>query len=222
MATENSVPDEAEGVSPASPLPELAPPPAPFPHLEEKPAQDSVIANPLALSLSEKRAITTESFQPYVWNVHSYVNEYIRFADAKAGAVSVISGTLLGLLYAGDLQKYLVRTSIGDWNIMGWLSCLAFFFLSLSIMFSVLAIRPRLKNNQPTGFIFWESILAFGSSNKLVENFMKESEQGLTEHLLSHLYTLSWISSRKYKWVNAGILAAVAGGITGALALFFK
>ncbi|MCY2926387.1 MAG: hypothetical protein NT031_13295 [Planctomycetota bacterium] len=53
----------------------------------------------------------------FAWNTHRYLNEYIRFADAKAGVVIAVCSALVASLYAGKVYSFLMKTAPAGW---GW------------------------------------------------------------------------------------------------------
>ncbi len=100
----------------------------------------------------------------FLWNVHSYINEYIRFADTKAelviGWITAITGGLLAVQFQKKLNLC---------HMAGIASSIGFGLLVLSFVFAFLVLLPRLRTSQPKGFIFWRSIRASGSRTSLAQ-----------------------------------------------------
>jgi hypothetical protein len=44
----------------------------------------------------------------FAWHVHTYTNEYVRFADTKAAAVLAISAGLIGGLFAAKAHRFIM------------------------------------------------------------------------------------------------------------------
>jgi len=158
----------------------------------------------------------------YLWNVHGYMNEYIRFADTKAGVVIVLASGLVAGLYAANLHVPIVSTWPVAWEWLGVLSALAFLLLASGIVLAVWAIRPRLTNDQQCGFVFWESIRGFRSASEYWQALRAEGEERLAEHLAGHLYTLASVCRKKYFWVAVSIWVSLGGAAAGTAALLLK
>jgi hypothetical protein len=86
----------------------------------------------------------------FVWKVHGYTNDYIRFADAKAGAVITWCAGLIALLFSIKAQTKFMSPQITftgiDWKAtaLGAAAIAAFLFLGLSVTVGFLTILPRL------------------------------------------------------------------------------
>jgi hypothetical protein len=101
----------------------------------------------------------------FAWKVHGYTNEYIRFADAKAGAIITWCAGLIALLFTIKAQTKFLPPQITvadiDWKATGLAAAAitAFLFLTLSVTFGFLTILPRLwvGDAQPEPFTwqFW-------------------------------------------------------------------
>jgi|SRR5208337_832171 len=121
----------------------------------------------------------------FIWKVHDYTNNYIRFADTKAALVIVVASGLTASLYAAQAHHYFRLSRLSLHAASGWAtllgvgSLLAFLCLGGSIFLAVLAVVPRLRlqpragrtlvqkplhssGEQPVGYVFWRSILACG------------------------------------------------------------
>jgi hypothetical protein len=150
------------------------------------------------------------------------MNEYIRFADTKAGVVIVLASGLVAGLYAAKLHVPIMSASPFALGWLGVLSALGFLFLTSGILLAVWAIRPRLTNDQRRGFVFWESIRGFRSASEYWQALRAEGEERLGEHLAGHLYMLSSVCRRKYFWVALSIWVSLGGAVAGTAALLLK
>lgn len=161
----------------------------------------------------------SESDKPneFLWNTHSYVNEYIRFADTKAELVIGWTSALIGLLFATDFHHRLCQLNVA--------SCIATFGLAVLVLAFVCAFRtviPRLKTTQKTGYIFWGNILAHKTKDEYVTKVtvLKPDEQN--EQVAQHLHDLSNVCDGKFWWVNRSIYLAFGGSlICGVMFLYF-
>jgi hypothetical protein len=63
--------------------------------------------------------------QQFLWNTHSYISEYVRFADSKAAFAGTLAGGLLAALYGAKAHVFVLSTSIGQWGLATWLAVAA-------------------------------------------------------------------------------------------------
>jgi hypothetical protein len=147
----------------------------------------------------------------FLWNVHSYLNEYVRFADAKAGLVVAWTSTLVGVLVAAKFQDGFGRSLLGVVGLVRFV-CLLGGFAS-----AFLAVAPRLGTTQPTGFVFWKSILAHKTREQFLARLTEQSPKNLEQHVAGHLYDLAETCKSKFAWVNRSIVLAFVGSILSGL-----
>jgi hypothetical protein len=143
----------------------------------------------------------------FLWNVHSYLNEYIRFADTKAALVVTWTSALLGALVAGSFHKRFALT------ITGGLCFAGFVLVVLAFACSFCAVIPRLRSTQLPGFIFWRSIVAHKSKEQFIAELKKQTSENLADHVAGHLFDLSHVSDRKFWWVDRSIMLALLGSV---------
>jgi hypothetical protein len=164
--------------------------------------------------------------QDFLWKVHSYTNEYIRFADTKAAFCVGVASALIAGLFASKSQDLfmnaILRRGGATWSALACLSLAAFVFLGASIAASVVAVVPRLRAGSGEGFIFWESISDFGGAAEFAAAYRIQTEAKLNECLSDHLYILASVCRKKYFWVNAAMGTAVVGGVLAVADLLLK
>jgi Pycsar effector protein len=161
--------------------------------------------------------------QDFLWRVHGYTNDYIRFADTKAafclGLALALIAALMKSSSPGAFSGHIDALSRGGASAL--LSMTALVLLIGSIIAAVMTVRPRLSTHSQKGFIFWEAISAFGAPAIFTSAYAAQSEEELTECLSHHLYTLAQVCRRKYFWANLAIIAVISGGaLTMAVLLF--
>ena len=157
----------------------------------------------------------------YLWNAHTYVNEYIRFADTKAGVVIIFVSSLVGAFYASDIQRPFMESTPPNWPTSGWVGFSVFVLLLCAITCAVLSIFPRLSRKKESGLIFWNSIVDHGDAVTFWSRVSKQSEKDLGQHLAFHLFQISTICKKKYWWVSFSIILSILGGILGVIALLW-
>lgn len=187
----------------------------------EEPRRED-LAQPVTSAPAPQGVLAVDKQLAYLWSVHEYLNTYIRFADTKAGVVIVLASGLIAALYGTGLHVPLLSKSPTEWGWLGTLSAVGFLLLASAVLLAVWAIKPRLTNDQRKGFVFWESIRGFKSPLEYWQALRLQSEDGLTENLSGHLYTLAGVCRRKYFWVALSIWVSVAGAATGTTAILLK
>ena len=208
--------DESSQTSKPTEVPTINPLSQPLPSVEE-----AARANTGALVTGSDDSTTDfredEQKQRFLWNVHTYVNEYVRFADSKAGVAGTLAGALLAGLYGAEMYVPLFTAT---WSLTSCLIALATLSLAVSVGLSVLVVLPRLGTSQDKGFVYWQNIAAHGSSEQFRAAFGRASTRHLNDHLLHHLYDLSTsVSIPKYWRVTICIWCLVLGGFLAAVAL---
>lgn len=127
----------------------------------------------------------------------------------------------MGALGASDSLDALVSTARKEWSSLDWAAMGALVLLALSAISAAWSVRPRLKNTQPRGFIFWENIKAHQTDAEFHSSLARQSEADLDRHLAGHLHILATVTSRKFYWSAWAVLLAMAGGVlTGAVLVF--
>lgn len=184
----------------------MAPPPQPTP--------DPL--HSLSLSSSEEAKDRLD----FLWKIHGYTNDYIRFADTKAGFAAGAALAIMGALVASHLFDSLWVTPLTNLNCRVWFGALALLLLLLSAFFAMMAIRPRLKSDVPKGFIFWESVILHGSGIAYAAECKKLSLVDMELNVSRHIYALAAICTRKYFWTSIAIWTGLTGALlAGALIL---
>lgn len=167
----------------------------------------------------------------FIWKVHGYTNEHIRFADTKAGAVITASGGILGVLLAAKVHHHFMDATFsvpfdGKQTFLALASLGAFVLLGAALGFAFWAVKPRLWSKKgsrihPKGVLYWENV-----TRHTVEEYVKEvqalSEGDLVRIPSEHVHVLAGIASEKYFWVNLSVMLGAAGGTLAALVVLFS
>ncbi len=160
-------------------------------------------------------AADQEQRNEFLWHVHSYINDNIRFADTKAHLVIGWATALAGALAASGFYHAMVW----PWPALGRLSGLV--VLVFSVVFGVCVIRPRLRTSQTEGFIYWLSILGHRNRDDYLRAVDSIGANEAGRHVAVHNYDLSEICKSKYWWVNLSVFAALLGGILSGLLFLY-
>jgi hypothetical protein len=201
--------------NPVAPLPPLPQPP---------PASPPEVASHNAIQ------------RDFLWKVHDYTNNYIRFADTKAAFAIGFASALISAMFGANLHRYLL-TGIAadriDWfrTLIGCGTIAAFALLAFGVVFGALAVLPRLwDKHQPnfwwklaqlfrgrptnaTGYVFWEMVQAHGSADAFWNGFHQRSEVELNEAIARHLFVLAGISFDKFRFVTWSIMSSFVGAM---------
>jgi hypothetical protein len=161
--------------------------------------------------------MTTES----IWKTHSYINEYIRFADQKAGALIGVGSAVIGAMVWADLPGKLKPPSS---LLNQLLIALAFILLFVSFAYAWGAIYPRLFSLKSTAPetpdepspIFFEEIQA-QSMGLYIEKATQMSEEAWGKAAAKHCWQLSKVANKKYScivlsarlWLVGTLLACI-------------
>jgi hypothetical protein len=155
----------------------------------------------------------------YLWNINQFIGENTRFSDTKAGSVIVLSGAVLSMLQTGGFHQSFANHPLGEWTLGAVASLLTFLCLGAAVLAAAWSIRPRFVSNFSAGYVFWESILAHGSSATFVKELNRRSRRELLDHLAVQLYSVSAVASAKFRWVARAMILCMAGALLFAVVL---
>ncbi|MFK4997133.1 Pycsar system effector family protein [Bacillus sp. N9] len=176
--------------------------------------QRSVWNNVISNNLLKVETKQTDGFvrSNFVDKQHAYLSNFIRFADAKAGALVTINGIIL---------KF-VTDMIGASNgYSGILFKLSLLLLILSILISVTVVFPKRLNSKEKGIVYWEHIHNYGK-----EAYMKAITEGDAQNLLissiENNFIQATILTRKFKHLVLGFKVSMVSYVVIAVALLLK
>lgn len=167
----------------------------------------------------------------FVWKVHPYTNEYIRFADTKGAAVIAWSAALIGMLFSLKAHQRFMQGMVFsgiDWGAtaLGAASVLAFLLLAAAVVAAFGCVKPRLwstdgSKSHEKGYIYWEQIRAHNNAAAFKAGLAQQTAEQLTAHCADHVYVLAGIAKRKYWWVHWSVRLTIFGSFfAGVVALF--
>ena len=181
----------------------------------------------------------------FAWKVHAYTNEYIRFADSKAGlALAVVAG-LVATLFGAKGHTHLHYSRLwfvcgaidGEATALGGLSLVGFLGLLAAAWLLIRAIWPRLwaksqadiekekAANPPVipggrGLIFWDKVREHSTAAEY-EGAVKQADVAAQLHQVAdHVHTLAGIAKQKYDRILWAVLPGVIGAIATVLVLY--
>jgi hypothetical protein len=193
--------------------------------VQEPEADPTDLAFVLGPHEEEATVVTVEEDEwmaVYLWNINQFIGDNVRFSDTKAGSVIVLSGAVLSLLHTGGFHHSFANHPLGEWTLGALASLLTFLCLGAAVLAAAWSIRPRLVRNFSAGYVFWESILAHGSSQVFVQELNRRTRRELLDHLAVQLYSVSAVASAKFRWVARAMILCMAGVVLGALVLIAR
>ena len=179
----------------------------------------------------------------FFWKVHAYLNEYIRFADQKAGAILGIQTGILACLFISKTHVALLASKLSfDMNafntLLGAVSFCAFLSIFAGLGFAIAAISPRLfsefrpskyakirtqlLDGQTRGPIFWKDILNFPEAEAYFASVNALSPAVQNSNIANHIFVLAGIANSKFYCIMHSVLAGILGAIFGCLALYIQ
>jgi hypothetical protein len=157
--------------------------------------------------------------EEFLWKVHGYTSEFIRFADTKAALVVAWSSTLISGLFGLKAHRLLsphrfttdaidVCTTVG-----GVAAAVAFSSLVVAFLIAMTIIMPRLWTKRKIGLIFWENIQGYKSAEQFLAALAQE--QGFVNAIADHVFMVSAVCQRKYRRLKLAIGLSLVGGLAG-------
>lgn len=149
----------------------------------------------------------------FAWQVHGYLNGYIKFGDTKAALLAGLSGPLIvglvgisGWKLNWDWETVFLLASIG-------LFAVAFGFAFMAIWPNLFTDKVKRPKPRPTsiesggkevpdvGFVYWKNIRAHVNANTFSDALVKLTEEESLKHIGNHCYELAGITDRKYRLI---------------------
>lgn len=127
-------------------------------------------------------------------HVHSYLNDYIRLADAKAAAALVVASAMMGFL-ADSVGAFSVDEI--DVPKTAWFSA-AMSVNVLAVLATIVVIWPRLGSGNGGGLIYWRDILRFGEADNYAKTVASLTNNEAVKQVAVHNWYLAKIADVKY------------------------
>jgi hypothetical protein len=172
---------------------------------------------PLTANVSTGTPRLRTSHTDFLWHVHAYTDENIRFADTKASIVIVWSAVLLGYLISAKAHHLFLHAGFAKLSAGGQahalLGLVTFGFLAAAFLLAVLTISPNLRDERSPGFLFWKRIRAHKSAARFREQLLQRSSEDLASHLAGNVFILAGVCQRKYRRLQWAIRTACCGSL---------
>jgi hypothetical protein len=139
------------------------------------------------------------------WRVLGQVNDWIRFADTKAGAVVAASGVLGGLLVKSAPSRNDFRTH----TTYAVLLSLALASVAVGMLLALRVLTPKLRSGEPRSLVYFSHVAKKypRTPSDFVERFksMADDENQLAIQVLDQVWANSCVAYRKYRMVTWAI-----------------
>jgi hypothetical protein len=153
------------------------------------------------------------------WKALQQVNEWIRFADAKAGAILAGSAALGGVV----LHALPQWSKHGEHPWQFWLLIASLVAVTLAILFALRVLAPALRAGEPRSLVYFDHI---ARKHPSVSNYVTalrrllDNEDDLVDQLGHQIWANSRVARHKFVAVGRAVrflgLALILAGI-GAL-----
>lgn len=156
------------------------------------------------------------------WKSLSQINEWIRFADAKAGAVLAASG-VLGAFLVNDvprLEDFKVHTT------RAVLIAIAVVCVGLSSLVSLHILAPRLRTGEARSLIYFDHIARryANDRNGFAENYLglTKVDTDLARQIADQVWANSIVARRKFRRVSYAIRLLGAAMVSASAAVIVE
>ncbi|QSO49183.1 Pycsar system effector family protein [Alicyclobacillus mengziensis] len=139
-------------------------------------------------------------------NEMSYLNDYIKFADTKAGALVGLDGLMLKF----DLNQFATPLTYTPSQLIG---ILALVILLLAIVLDVLVVFPRTGSKPRRGAIFWDNVVQFKRAAQYQSYVLGLDENELNKIMAEQNFHLAETAHRKYHVLKSAFWASAFGAI---------
>lgn len=143
----------------------------------------------------------------------TYIQDSIKFADTKAGALLGMDGLITKLAFdeirseSGTL--YRIGDSLGLFNLT--LLIVGVVFLLAGIVLAIFVVFPRSSSKLHKGFIFWENVAEYKSAKEYTNEFMNLPEDEIDRKIAEENYYLATTATRKYQVLRHGFWVSSIG-----------
>ncbi len=152
----------------------------------------------------------------HLWKTYTVINEWIRFADAKAGALLAVNGVLIGAALGKIDGKQQFHPDQRLYWIALVLAVLCAIFLIVSAACSLWCINPILKlKNQDSAkksTIYFEHIASAETQKEFYGRILAvKGEQKAFEEIADQVLAVSKVAKTKHLFIKISVLTMAAG-----------
>lgn len=159
-------------------------------------------ATPAIVSAPDRHAGFSEE-------VHNYIREHIRNADAKATFFFAALTAILAFLNTQNVPARWLK-DLRQWSFVDALGFVSMFGIAAGAVVLLGVVFPRLKGSA-RGILFFKAIAAYDNPSDYAEDVLARSEHDLVRSKLQHCYELSKVCSAKYRLLRIGFWVGSVG-----------
>ncbi|MFZ4768505.1 MAG: Pycsar system effector family protein [Roseimicrobium sp.] len=141
-----------------------------------------------------------EPADKFASDVHTYIRQYIQFADQKASFLFAGVASMIAFLHGKGITKLWFKDP-RQWHIPDALSFITVTGLLLGAILAVFVILPRL-GGAARGIVFWNAITLFENGKDYATHVQKCDPAELASAKLEHCHELARVCQRKYRLVG--------------------
>ena len=141
--------------------------------------------------------------------VHNYIREHIRNADAKATFFFAALTAILAFLNTQNVPARWLK-DVRTWSFVDALGFVSMFGIAAGAVILLGVVFPRLKGSA-RGILFFKAIAAHDNPSDYAEEVLARSEHDLVRSKLQHCYELSKVCSAKYRLLRIGFWVGSVG-----------
>ncbi|MGV8175901.1 MAG: Pycsar system effector family protein [Methanothrix sp.] len=160
-----------------------------------------------------------------MWRTYDTINDWIKFSDTKAGAISAANIAILAILFSKfiDFKDFIILHQG-----IAWLLAIGIVCGVLSIAFSIISLYPRINSSREISLIFFESIVinySNYSQYKIAIGNNLRDDSDLMDQITEQIWINSKIAHDKYNKVRWSmfffLIMLILIFITGITTIYF-
>ena len=153
-------------------------------------------------------------------HTHRYLNDAVRLADAKAGIILGLSGSLMSWGVVRLTEEVANRAA-------GWVPSATAFSLALcplaaGVLWTLGVVAPRFFPTREPDLVFWTDIRAYDQEVTYLQASVAADRRRATEAIASHNWTISRILADKYPRLRRSLIGLEVGGVLMLIGLLVR
>jgi hypothetical protein len=174
----------------------------------ESKLKDAIDNGKLRVEVHQTEGFVKTSFTN---NQNIHLNNSIRFADTKAGALVAVNGLI---------AKFAFDTIAGQTRIVQYGLSSGLLLLVISIALSVFVVIPRKVKSKEKGIIYWENMIEM-DMEEYIEAIENMEPQEMRKHALMNNYIQAEILTKKFDVLRKAFITSLLGASIFAVVTIF-
>lgn len=152
----------------------------------------------LKVEIHQKEKTTRTNF---TYQQHAYLNNSLRFADTKAGALIAANGLI---------AKFITDMADNSTYFVGLLLKIGLFVIVIGIFYALFVVFPRSVQSNEKGIVYWEHIKNFGEEN-YVNTVANGDINNLLKKSIENNFSQAIIVTNKFKKLSQAFKVSITG-----------